>query len=162
MMPVISSLVAAAAVLAAQAAPPPPQAPSADDTAASIARVRAALAHRPALRLDVDLPKPDFVVHVVEKSWFERWIPPPDYRSGPVPPGGLYAYEQQQRLNPNAPVPLFSIPLLPMLRGLAHSFSSSNPGAGHAAVVRAIAEYCAAQPNGGTNIAICMDPTSIR
>jgi hypothetical protein len=158
-MPFLATL-AAAAMLGAQAAPQPPPPP--DPDAASVARVRAALERQPALRLDADVPKPDFVVHVVEKPWFERSVRPPDYRSGPVPPGGLYAYEQQQRLNPNAPVPLFTVPVLPIIRGLAHSFTSPNPGAAHREVLRAIAEYCAAQPNGGTTIAICMDPTSIR
>ncbi len=93
-------------------------------------------------------------------------MPPVDFGSGPVPPGGLYAYEQQQRLNPTAPIPLFNVSLMPLVRGIAHGFSSayqaqSSAGA-HRDVVRAIAEYCAAQPNGGTAIAICMNPTSIR
>jgi hypothetical protein len=93
-------------------------------------------------------------------------MPPVDFRSGPVPPGGLYAYEQQQRLNPNMPVPLFNISLMPLVRGIAHGFSNAyqaqSSSDAHRAVVRAIAEYCAAQPNGGTAIAICMNPTSIR
>jgi hypothetical protein len=58
------------------------------------------------------------------------------------------------------------VQLLPLVRGIAHGFSSarqaqSSSGA-HREVLRAVAEYCAAQPNGGTAIAICMNPTSIR
>lgn len=146
---------------AAQQAPPPATTATETDLT-SVDRVRAALDRPPALRLQAEFPKADFVVHVTEKSWFERVIPPPDYRSGPVPPGGLYGYEQQQRLNPNAPMPLFSIPLLPLLRGIAQGFSSGGQSHAREEVARAIAEYCAAQPNGGTSISICMNPTAIR
>jgi hypothetical protein len=93
-------------------------------------------------------------------------MPSVDFRSGPVPPGGLYAYEQQRRLNPDMPMPLFSVPLIPLVRGIAHGLSNAraaqSSSQAHREVARAVAEYCAAQPNGGTAIAICMNPTSIR
>jgi hypothetical protein len=153
--------------LVASQAPQPSARPAGADASAlvSLERIRTAL-NRPALRLPTEGPKPDFVVHVIQKSWFEQVMPPIDFRSGPVPPGGLYAYEQQQRLNPTAPIPLFNVSLMPLVRGIAHGFSSAyqaqSSASAHRDVVRAIAEYCAAQPNGGTAIAICMDPTSIR
>jgi hypothetical protein len=63
-------------------------------------------------------------------------------------------------------VPLFSVSLMPLVRGIAHGFSNAreaqSSSQAHREVVRAVAEYCAAQPNGGTAIAICMNPTSIR
>ncbi|HEY2908458.1 MAG TPA: hypothetical protein VGJ29_21305 [Vicinamibacterales bacterium] len=155
------------ALLASQAPQPPAPPASADPaTVVSLDRIRTALDRPAPLRLPAEGPKPDFVVHIVEKSWFERVMPPVDFRSGPVPPGGLYAYEQQQRLDPTAPIPLFNISLMPLVRGIARGFSSAyqaqSAAGAHRDVVRAIAEYCAAQPNGGTAIAICMDPTSIR
>jgi hypothetical protein len=155
---------AALAVQGAQTAPPDNEKPVA--ALVSVERIRAALDRPAALRLPDDRPKADFVVTVTEKSWFERSVPPLDFRSGPVPPGGLYAFEQQQRLNPQVPIPLFSVQLMPLVRGIAHGFSSArqaqSSGGAHREVVRAIADYCAAQPNGGTAIAICMNPTSIR
>jgi len=161
---------AAALLLAALVTPQAPQPsppPSADAAAiVSLERIRTALDRPAPLRLPEEPPKGDFVVRIVEKSWFERTMPPMDFRSGPVPPGGLYAYEQQQRLDPTAPIPLFNVSLMPLVRGIAHGFSSAyqaqSSASAHRDVVRAIADYCAAQPNGGTAIAICMNPTSIR
>ena len=154
------------ALLASQAPQTAPPAPADPAALVSLDRIRTALDRPAALKMPVEGPKPDFVVHIVEKSWFERAMLPVDFRSGPVPPGGLYAYEQQQRLNPNVPMPLFNISLMPLVRGIAHGFSSASQtqssSAAHRDVVRAVAEYCAAQPNGGTAIAICMNPTSIR
>jgi hypothetical protein len=152
------------ALLAAQVPQTPP--PSGTAAVVSVDRIRAALGRPTPLRMPDQGPKPDFVVHIIEKSWFERTMPPIDFRSGPVPPGGLYAYEQQQRLSPNTPVPLFSVPLLPIFRSLAHSLSNARDAQSSSAarreVTRAVAEYCAAQPNGGTAIALCMNPTAIR
>ncbi len=154
------------ALLASQAPQPSPPPSANPSELVSLDRIRAALERPDTLRLPEENPKADFVVHVVEKSWFERAMSPVDFRSGPVPYGGLYAYEQQQRLDPNAPMPLFSISLMPLVRGIAHGLSSASQAqsssAAHRDVVRAIADYCAAQPNGGTAIAICMNPTSIR
>jgi hypothetical protein len=147
-----------------QHSPPPANADAA--AIVSLERIRTALDRPSPLRLPDEAPKADFVVHIVEKSWFERVMPPVDFRSGPVPPGGLYAFEQQQRLDPTAPIPLFNVSLMPLVRGIAHGFASASQAqssaAAHRDVTRAIAEYCAAQPNGGTAIAICMNPTSIR
>lgn len=153
---------AALAAQTLQTAPPDPG----TATVVSLARIRAALERPAAFRLPQERPKADFVVNVIEKSWFERAMPPVDFRSGPVPPGGLYAYEQLQRLSPTSPIPLFSMPLLPIIQGMARGFSSArdaqSSASAHREVLRAVAEYCAAQPNGGTAIAICMNPTSIR
>jgi hypothetical protein len=153
------------AAIAAQSPQAPPPATNAA-TIVSLERIRAALDRPAPLRLPSEGPKPDFVVNVIEKSWFDRVMPPVDFRSGPVPPGGLYAYEQQQRLDPTAPIPLFSIPLLPIISSIAHGFSNArdaqSSASAHREVLRAVAEYCAAQPNGGTSIALCMNPTSIR
>jgi hypothetical protein len=153
------------AVLALQLAPAaPPESGAA--TLVSLDRIRAALDRPSKLRLPDTRPRADFVVTVTEKSWFERTMPPVDFRSGPVPPGGLYAYEQQRRLNPEMPMPLFNISLLPLVSGVFHGFSSArqaqSSSEAHREVLRAVAEYCAAQPNGGTAIAICMNPTSVR
>jgi hypothetical protein len=64
------------------------------------------------------------------------------------------------------PMPLFNISLLPLVSGVFHGFSSArqaqSSSEAHREVLRAVAEYCAAQPNGGTAIAICMNPTSVR
>jgi hypothetical protein len=58
----------------------------------SIERIRAALSAEPTLRQDPPL----FRVDVVER--IPDLLPPIDFNGGPVPQGGLYAYEQRQRL----------------------------------------------------------------
>jgi hypothetical protein len=54
------------------------------------------------------------------ESLFDRL----DFNGGPVPPGGLYAFEQAQRLgNPWAGVPIVKVSVLPLIQAARHAIS---------------------------------------
>ncbi|HEX3703444.1 MAG TPA: hypothetical protein VHU82_08945 [Vicinamibacterales bacterium] len=132
---------------------PPPDAPPPLDLPVSLDRVRAGLA-RPD-RLTLQPIAADFSVHIDERERFDKLVPPVDYRSGPVPPGGLYAYEQLQRSGLTQPQPLFLVDLIAIGRGIAHAHAAHSAAAAREDVRRAIDAYCADQPDGGAGIAIC-------
>jgi len=133
---------------------------------ASLQRIKMALARAPAAPLDLGRPAtPVFRVRVTERD--RTFDPPPlDFWSGPVPPGGLNAYEQAQRICPQLSPPLISIDVLPFARGFAHAIGEARRthavGNAQADVRRALAEYCAAQPDGGAGIQICAISPAIR
>jgi len=153
-------LLFAAALAQAQAsAPPPAPDPPASESPAlelpvSLARIREAL-QRPDL---LTLPRitPDFVVDVNERQRFEKLVPPVDYKSGPVPPGGLYAYEQLQRAGVPITQPLVVVDLMAIARGIGRAHAAQSAASAREEVRQAIAEYCAAQPGGGAGLAICV------
>ena len=149
----IVAAVAAGALMVALQAPTPPDT-SSPGLPVSVDRIRAAL-DRPDI-LTLHPVTPDFVVSVSERERFEKLVPPPDYRSGPVPPGGLYAYEQLQRAGLGSAQPLFLVDLIAIGRGIASLRAAHAASAAREDVRRAIAEYCAAQPDGGAGVAICV------
>ena len=159
-------LMSGALVLAQEAAPPQPETAHAADLPVSLDSIREGLEQAAIDRLRLHVVIPDFAVKVVERERFEKLVPPWDFQSGPVPPGGLYAYEQLQRTGLGFTQPLVSIDLLAIGRGIAGAISGAR--AAHAAsaarddVQRAIAEYCAAQPNAGAGIQLCAVPPTIR
>jgi hypothetical protein len=83
-------------------------------------------------------------------------VPPWNFRSGPVPPGGLYAYEQLQRSGISIAQPLVLVDLMAIARGIARAHAAQSAAAAREDVRQTIAEYCAAQPDGGAGIAICV------
>lgn len=103
----------------------------------SLDRIRSALA-QPAGTLQIETDHTaDFTVHVRERAPLEEIVPSLDFRSGPVPPGGLYAFEQRQRLGqPYAEQPLIQIDVLPF----AHVVVDAIRHARHAAAERAARE----------------------
>jgi len=114
----------------------------------SVARIRAALERPQALRLTVADRKPDFRVDIRERQFAEDLLGRLDFRSGPVPPGGLYAFEQRQRIGPpGLGQPLISVDLLGIAQGLhsavANARRSSAERAAREEVQRALAEFCA-------------------
>jgi hypothetical protein len=157
----------------------PPATPS--DAAArglpvSLDHIRAALARAPEQPLlrGTDR-KPDFQVTVEERLKLEELLWSLDYKTGPVPPGGLYAYEQQRLLWNKTDHPLlqpygaFNSGQLvtiavegivekyaggPALNALTGAQRKQAEGAARAEVSREIAEYCAAQPD-RSHIEIC-------
>ncbi len=149
---IIAMLLVACAMLAAQTPAPPDTSPP--DLPVSIERIRAAL-ERPDL---LTLPQitPDFVVSVQERERFDKLVPPWDFRSGPVPPGGLYAYEQLQRSGLSTVQPLILVDLIAIARGIARAHSAQAAAAAREDVRQVIADYCAVQPGGGAGIAICV------
>jgi len=65
----------------------------------SIDRIRDSLAQTPPEPALLPAAQPQFRVNIVERQRFgDRVLP--DFRGGTVPPGGLYAYEQRQRIGP--------------------------------------------------------------
>jgi len=120
----------------------------------SIERIRAAL-QRPAL-LTVPRITPDFVVDVRERQRFDKLVPPMDFSSGPVPPGGLYAYEQLQRAGVPVAQPLMLIDLMAIAHEIGRAHAAHEAASAREEVRQAIADYCAGQPGGGAGIAICV------
>jgi hypothetical protein len=128
---------------------------------------------------------PNFTIAVEERQRvkLEDLVNSLDFKSGPVPPGGLYAYEQQRQLLPAVNNPLrqpyaeFSQPELVTiltenlavhyLAGrAANAITTAERARAEAQaredVIRAVVEYCAAQPHGGAGLQICANPGSIR
>ena len=127
----------------------------------SVERIRQALS-RPRTRLALQQREPDFVVDITERQRFERIITPLlQFDAGAVKKPRFFSAQPRVGTTPA----LASIDLLAVGSALKRQIAGARtPRAASAnpAVVRAIAEYCAAQPNGGTWIRICMDPSSIR
>jgi hypothetical protein len=143
----------------------------------SLDRIREALARAPAKPLLSGLERqPDFKIQIEERRTIEQILEKLDFKTGPAPPGGIYGYEQQQRLfNPvDRPLmqpyaafsggELLTIAIenlvLKYLGGrVLHAVSTAEreraEEAARAEVARAIAAYCAAQPVGGAALKIC-------
>jgi len=133
----------------------------------SLDRIRAALERSPVARLKIVDRKPDFRVEIRERRRIEELLATLDFRSGPVPPGGLYAFEQKARLSsPWGSQPIVSVDLLSVAGWFAGGISSARRTHAEAGareeVTRAIADYCAAQPNRGAGIQICASSPAIR
>jgi hypothetical protein len=165
-MSIAALLVSGALVLAQEAAPPQTGTAHVDDLPVSLDHIREGLERPAGDRLRLRVVVPDFAVKVVERERFEKLVPPWDFRSGPVPPGGLYGYEQLQRAGLGFTQPLVSMDLLAIGRGIAGAISGARSAHAAAAarddVQRAIAEYCAAQPNAGAGIQLCAPSPAIR
>lgn len=129
----------------------------------SLERIREGLAaeQKPSL-LDALNLEANFRVEVKEQRPsfnFTEMFPPGSFDGGPVPPGGLYAYEQQRMLFPNSTPALFTFDTLPVFRAIANAIGDARraraAAAARAEVERAMAEFCGAQPNGGEGIVGC-------
>lgn len=155
---------------------------SAEDAAAtlpvSLDRIREALSHPPPakpLLSGLDRP-PDFKVQIEERRTIEEILSKLDFKTGPAPRGGLYAYEQQQRLfNPvNDPLAqpyaafsgaeLITIAIENLmvkylggrlLDAVTSAERAQAEKAARAEVSRAIGQYCAANPDWGKSLIIC-------
>jgi len=64
---------------------------------ASLNHIREELA-KPAPVLSTLWANPDFRIEIQERVRIEQILSTLDYKAGPVPPGGLYGYEQQQQV----------------------------------------------------------------
>jgi hypothetical protein len=72
----------------------------------SLDKIREALAEAPAEPLKGLDVKPHFRVQIQERQKFEALLETLKFDSGPAVPGGLYGYDQQQRLFPKVDNPL--------------------------------------------------------
>jgi len=127
----------------------------------SLERIREGLASDKPSLLDALNLETNFRVEVKERRPnFGDMFPPGSFDGGPVPPGGLYAYEQQRRLFPNSTPALFTVDTLPVFRAIVNAIGDARRAraetAARAEVERAMAEFCAAQPNSGEGIVGCV------
>ncbi len=115
----------------------------------SVARIRARLERTQVLRLTLIDRKPDFRVDIRARRFEEDLLGRLDFRSGPVPPGGLYAFEQRQRIGPpGIAQPLMMVDVLAISRALhgaiANARRASAETAAREEVQRELAAFCAA------------------
>jgi hypothetical protein len=186
----VATIWLAAPVLAQEAVPPAKVSPAppseaalpASQDAKDLDRIREALAKpSPSLILNVEVPA-DFKVEVNEQQKLDDLLKSLDFRAGPVPAGGLYAYELQRVIfNPTnyplmQPYAAFSgSELLTLaaeslaghyaggkaLSALSDTERSRARAAARADVLRSIADYCAARPDKGAGIPICEPPPDV-
>jgi hypothetical protein len=146
----------------------------------SLDHIREALKKKPdaSLLLTIELPS-DFRVEIVEQEKINRMLSKLDFKGGPVPAGGLYAFEQQQRLFRPTERPLmqpyaaFSGNELivialenlllryvggPIWDRIAGGERSGAERAAREEVDQAIATYCASRPD-RAQIQLCTDST---
>jgi hypothetical protein len=144
----------------------------------SLDKIRDALQQPPAqpLRGLTEVPVFKVEIHERQKISLEDLIKSLDFKAGPVPAGGLYGFEQQRQMwnATNSPLqqPYAAFSQTELLTILVenvmgkyligkalNTLTSAERRFAEAAareeVQRAIAEYCAAQPNGGAGIQIC-------
>ena len=122
---------------------------------------------------------PLFRIEIRERQKIEELLGTLDFKAGPTPPGGVYAYEQQRVMfpavdNPMAqPYAAFDQTQLAIVaaqsavsgmlakyvaKGLKDAYRANQLQAARAEVDRAIAEYCAGKENAGAGIQICEPP----
>jgi hypothetical protein len=151
----------------------------------SLDKIRDALQQPPiqGLRGLNELPTFKIEIHERQKISLEDLIKSLDFKSGPVPAGGVYGFEQQRQVWNSTDHPLqqpyaaFNQPeLLTILienvvgrylagkaiNAVTAAERNHAEAAARAEVHRAVAEYCAAQPNAGAGIQICTSSPDIR
>jgi hypothetical protein len=118
----------------------------------SLARIRSALDRPARLRLTLPESKADFHIEIRQRPLYSPNLLGPVERlwttaTGPVPPGGLHAFEQRQQLRQPWSQPMFAVDLLSIGTALRAAMANvRRAGAEKAArdeVQRALAEFCA-------------------
>jgi hypothetical protein len=142
----------------------------------SLDRIRGQLQQSPAQTLRGLHEEAMFKVQIQERQRIEELLATLDFKSGPTPAGGVYAYELQRITKPPIDNPLsqpyaaFSTSELLTIavenlavkylggRALSAVTAGERQRAEQAArdeVARSMAEFCAAQPNNGAGISAC-------
>ena len=142
----------------------------------SVTRIREALETTPILSLRTLDERPLFRVQIQERQHIDELLATLDFKSGPVPAGGLYMAEQDRIMFPSVDNPLrqqlsaFSQPelLTILIENLAGRYLGGKAASAvskaervHAEAVAkeevqtAVAQYCDAQPNAGAGIQLC-------
>lgn len=156
----------------------PSQTNSDGELPVSLDRIREGLKQPQEQRLKNLDVKPDFTIQIEEQARIDEIMSKLDFKSGPAPAGGLYAYEQQQRLfNPTdrplqQPYAAFSGGQLitialenlmarylggPALNAMSNAQRSRAEAQAKEEVDQAIAEYCAGRPD-RAQIDLCNRP----
>jgi hypothetical protein len=171
MLPLLLASLAGAGEASAQSGTPSTQTP-ADPPAnsgslpVSLDRIREGLS-QPGLQLQTEIP-PDFRIAILEQQKLDDMLSKIDFSGGPVPAGGLYAYEQQRRLFDPVRRPLMqpyaaynggqliTVALenllaqylgRPLLDAAAGAARARDEQAAKEEVAQAIAAYCARRPD---------------
>ena len=150
------------------------------DLPVSLDRIREGLARSPSRPLLQNVSrKPDFRQEIQMQRQLYELLSKLDLKASPKPPGGIYAYEQQQRLWNSVDHPLMQpyaafgggqmITLA--IEGLATKYLGGRAlkaitaleraraqAAARADVSQAIGEYCATLPGGGVDVWLCEAP----
>ena len=149
----------------------------APDLPVSLDKIREQL-ERPSLRplLKSLEEQPTFRVEIRERLKIEELLATLDFKAGPTPAGGVYAYEQQRLLFPPSLNPLaqpysaFSQGQLVTIlvenlvgkylagkavNAVTRAIRESAEAAARKEVDEAIAEYCAARPDAGVGVPLC-------
>jgi len=142
----------------------------------SVTRIREALETTPILSPRTLDERPLFRVQIQERQHIDELLATLDFKSGPVPAGGLYMAEQDRIMFPSVDNPLrqplsaFSQPelLTILIENLAGRYLGGKAASAvskaervHAEAVAkedvqtAVAQYCDAQPNAGAGIQLC-------
>ena len=124
-----------------------------------------------------------FKIEIEERRKIEELLATLNFKGGPVPAGGPYAYEQQRRLFPPVDNPLvqpwaaFNTSQLLVLtleniirrylggrvmNAVSTAERTQAERAAREEVARALADFCAAQPNHGAGIQACSMAPAIR
>ncbi len=115
----------------------------------NLSRIRRGLAAR-ALILPTMRPQATFRVDIDEKRPDLRLPPDPrDYSAGPIPPGGMYAFELRRQMgNPWLGQPLFKFNLLPVAQRAAGAIgarrTADDERAAREQVTRELRAFCIA------------------
>lgn len=166
------------AASAAASSKPDEKAAAAGDLPVSLGKIREGL-ERPVLsrplrkRLD---EQPTFRVEIRERLKIEELLATLDFKTGPVPAGGVYASEQQRLLFPPSLNPLaqpyaaFSqgqlVTILvenlvgkylagKAINAVSKAVRENAEAAARHEVDEAIAEYCASRPDVGAGVPLC-------
>jgi hypothetical protein len=142
----------------------------------SLEKIKEALQQTPTISLRTIDERPTFRVQIRERMKIEELIASLNFKPGPIPAGGVYMQEMQRVMFPSVDNPLVQpfaafnqgelLTILienlvgKYLGGKALSAISKAERARAEAAAReevrtAVAEYCNAQPNAGTGLAIC-------
>jgi hypothetical protein len=182
-VPAETSSVAHATLLAPAPAPTP--APTDEkpalDFPVSLEKIRDALEHAPATPVITAFSKkPDFRVEIRERRKIDELLSTLNFKAGPTPAGGIYAYEQNRMVFPPVDNPLaqpYSAfnqgQLLTILvenlvgkylgervvGSVTKAMRENAEAAARREVEEAIAEFCAAKPDKGAGILLCVPMT---
>jgi hypothetical protein len=183
----LCALLFTATLLASSAAAQQPPASSTQDAMqpqestlpVSIDKIREALQSTPILSISTIDERPTFRVQIRERQKLEELLGTLDFKTGPVPAGGINMAEQDRIMFPSVDNPLrqplaaFSQPelLTILVENLVGKYLGGKAGnvisraerahaesAAKEEVRAAVSQYCSAQPNNGTGIQICDPP----
>jgi hypothetical protein len=143
----------------------------------SLDKIKEALQQPPTISLRTLDERPTFYVQIRERMKIEELIASLNFKSGPVPAGGVYMQEQQRIMFPAVDNPLVqpfaafsqSELLTILIENLVgkylggkamNAISKADRARAEAAareeVRAAVEQYCNAQPNAGAGLAICV------